>query len=67
MPPLENPFQKEKRTGTVPRGPEWMGRSGFEWVYRFLKEPRKLWRRDLLDGPHFLFHAGMELIRRCEY
>ena len=49
--------------GTVPRCPEWMGRAGFEWVYRFLKEPRKLWRRDLLDGPRFLYHAGMELIR----
>jgi len=49
--------------GTVPRCPEWMGRSGFEWVYRFLKDPRKLWRRDLLDGPQFLFHAGMEFFR----
>jgi N-acetylglucosaminyldiphosphoundecaprenol N-acetyl-beta-D-mannosaminyltransferase len=50
--------------GTVSRCPEWMGRAGFEWVYRFLKEPRKLWRRDLFDGPRFLFHAGMELIRK---
>jgi N-acetylglucosaminyldiphosphoundecaprenol N-acetyl-beta-D-mannosaminyltransferase len=49
--------------GTVPRCPEWMGRAGFEWVFRFLKEPSKLWRRDLLDGPRFLFHVGMELIR----
>jgi len=49
--------------GTVPRCPKWMGNAGFEWVYRFLKEPRKLWRRDLLDGPRFLFHAGLEAIR----
>lgn len=49
--------------GTVPRCPEWMGNAGFEWVYRFLKEPAKLWRRDLLDGPRFLFYAGMELFR----
>jgi N-acetylglucosaminyldiphosphoundecaprenol N-acetyl-beta-D-mannosaminyltransferase len=49
--------------GTVPRCPEWMGRSGLEWVYRFLQEPKKLWRRDLLDGPRFIFHAGVELIR----
>lgn len=48
--------------GTVPRCPEWVGRMGFEWVYRFLKEPGKLWRRDLLDGPRFLFHAGLELL-----
>jgi N-acetylglucosaminyldiphosphoundecaprenol N-acetyl-beta-D-mannosaminyltransferase len=49
--------------GTVSRCPEWMGRAGFEWVYRFLKEPGKLWRRDLLDGPRFLFHAGLEILR----
>lgn len=50
--------------GTVPRCPEWIGRAGFEWVYRFLKEPSKLWRRDLFDGPRFIFYAGLDLIRR---
>lgn len=49
--------------GTVPRCPEWVGRLGFEWVYRFMKEPGKLWQRDLLDGPRFIFSAGMELLR----
>lgn len=49
--------------GTVSRCPNWIGNAGFEWAYRFLREPRKLWRRDLLDGPRFVFHAGMELLR----
>jgi len=49
--------------GTVSRCPAWIGNAGFEWVYRFLKEPGKLWRRDLLDGPRFIFHAGIELLR----
>lgn len=49
--------------GIVPRCPDWIGRSGFEWLYRLLKEPTKLWRRDLLDGPRFLFYFGRELIR----
>ena len=53
--------------GTVQRCPEWIGRAGFEWVYRFFKEPAKLWRRDLLDGPLFLFHAGIDLFRNREY
>ena len=53
--------------GTVSRCPNWMGKAGFEWVYRFLREPHKLWRRDLLDGPRFLFHAGIELLRNREY
>ena len=48
-------------SGTVQRCPEWMGSMGLEWVYRLGKEPTKLWRRDLIDGPKFLFHLGMEL------
>jgi N-acetylglucosaminyldiphosphoundecaprenol N-acetyl-beta-D-mannosaminyltransferase len=50
--------------GVVPRCPEWIGRIGLEWVYRLLKEPKKLWRRDLIDGPRFLFHLGLDLIRK---
>lgn len=49
--------------GTVPRCPEWIGRAGFEWVFRLLAEPKKLWRRDFLDGPRFIYHAGLELFR----
>jgi len=50
--------------GTVGRCPDWIGRMGFEWVYRFLKEPKKLWRRDLIDGPRFLWHLGLDWIAR---
>ncbi len=48
---------------TVSRCPEWIGDAGFEWAYRFLREPAKLWRRDLIDGPRFIFHAAMEFLR----
>ena len=50
--------------GTVSRCPEWIGNAGFEWAYRFIREPKKLWRRDIIDGPRFLFHAGMEILKR---
>jgi N-acetylglucosaminyldiphosphoundecaprenol N-acetyl-beta-D-mannosaminyltransferase len=49
--------------GTVPRCPEWIGHAGFEWVFRLLAEPKKLWRRDFLDGPRFIYQAGLELLR----
>ena len=45
----------------VRRCPRWIGESGFEWAYRLLMEPKKLWRRDLLDGPQFLIHVLLEL------
>jgi N-acetylglucosaminyldiphosphoundecaprenol N-acetyl-beta-D-mannosaminyltransferase len=52
--------------GTVSRCPDWMGNAGFESVYRFVCEPGKLWRRDLIDGPRFIYHVGMELLRSRE-
>ena len=38
-------------TGAKSRAPVWMQRSGFEWLYRLLSEPRRLWRRYLVEGP----------------
>ena len=40
--------------GTVPRAPEWMARSGLEWLFRLGHEPRRLWRRYLIRDPKFL-------------
>jgi N-acetylglucosaminyldiphosphoundecaprenol N-acetyl-beta-D-mannosaminyltransferase len=36
-------------SGAIPRAPEWMQRSGMEWVYRLASDPRRLARRYLLD------------------
>ena len=44
-------------SGKVRRAPQWIGRLGFEWLWRLAMEPAKLWRRDLIDGPRFLYHA----------
>ncbi|MEP6784463.1 MAG: WecB/TagA/CpsF family glycosyltransferase [Sphingomonadales bacterium] len=37
--------------GTKQRAPLWMQRSGLEWLFRLLSEPKRLWRRYLVDGP----------------
>jgi len=42
--------------GTVPRAPMWMQRSGLEWLFRLLSEPRRLWRRYLKTNALFLWH-----------
>ena len=47
-------------SGKVSRVPKWIGEAGFEWVWRFVAEPGKLWRRDLIDGPRFLYHGVRE-------
>ena len=45
----------------IKRVPKWIGEKGLEWLWRFIAEPRKLWRRDLIEGPQFLFHVLLEL------
>ena len=40
--------------GRVKQAPAWMQRAGFEWFFRLLMEPRRLWRRYILETPLFL-------------
>jgi N-acetylglucosaminyldiphosphoundecaprenol N-acetyl-beta-D-mannosaminyltransferase len=40
--------------GKFKRAPRWMGRVGLEWAYRLSQEPRRLWRRYLVEGPRFI-------------
>lgn len=40
--------------GKYKRAPRWMGRVGLEWAYRLAQEPRRLWRRYLVEGPRFI-------------
>jgi len=41
----------EMIAGIRPRAPKWMQRSGLEWLYRLALEPRRLWRRYLVEYP----------------
>ena len=40
--------------GKTGNAPAWMQRSGLEWTYRLVQEPRRLWRRHLRNDPRFL-------------
>jgi N-acetylglucosaminyldiphosphoundecaprenol N-acetyl-beta-D-mannosaminyltransferase len=33
------------------RAPQWMSQAGLEWLFRLSREPRRLWRRYLIDSP----------------
>ncbi len=43
-----------------PQAPRWMQRTGLEWLYRFLHEPRRLWPR-YSQYPLFVFLAVAQL------
>ena len=40
--------------GTKRRAPDWMQRSGLEWLFRLGQEPRRLWKRYLVTNSIFL-------------
>jgi len=38
-------------TGRIKRAPLWMQKARLEWLHRLASEPKRLWKRYLLDGP----------------
>lgn len=42
-------------SGLVKRAPVWMRKSGLEWFYRFIQEPKRMWRRYLIGNSKFIF------------
>lgn len=46
--------------GNIKRAPTWMIDLGLEWLYRLLKEPRRLWRRYIIGNTIFIFYIFKE-------
>ncbi|WP_302422802.1 WecB/TagA/CpsF family glycosyltransferase [uncultured Prevotella sp.] len=46
--------------GTVERAPIWWQRHGLEWLYRLLKEPKRMWRRYIIGNALFLWNMTKE-------
>lgn len=42
--------------GTLDKAPEWMEKASLEWLYRLLKEPKRLWRRYILGGAKWILY-----------
>ena len=50
--------------GTVKRAPIWWQDHGLEWLYRLLKEPRRMWRRYIIGNTLFLWNISKEKWRK---
>jgi N-acetylglucosaminyldiphosphoundecaprenol N-acetyl-beta-D-mannosaminyltransferase len=46
--------------GLKRQAPRWMQRSGLEWLFRLGTEPRRLWRRYLLNNPRFVWRIFLQ-------
>ncbi len=50
--------------GHVRRAPRWMQQTGLEWFFRFLQEPRRMFRRYFIDDMAFVWLLLKEAWRR---
>lgn len=51
--------------GVTKRAPKWMQKTGMEWVFRLAQEPRRLWKRYVVDfGGFGIFFVRQWLLMR---
>jgi len=50
--------------GKTKRAPLWMQNSGLEWLYRFIQEPQRMWRRYLIGNIQFIWIAIKEKLKK---
>lgn len=50
--------------GTVERAPLWWQEHSLEWLYRLLKEPKRMWRRYIIGNTLFLWNITKEKLSR---
>ena len=53
--------------GITKRAPLWMQRIGMEWFYRFMQEPRRMWKRYLIGNAKFVWLVLQEKLKNGVY
>lgn len=54
-------------TGSIRDSPAWVKRMGLQWLHRLAQDPRRLWKRYLLNNPAFLWQIASQFLRLKEY
>jgi N-acetylglucosaminyldiphosphoundecaprenol N-acetyl-beta-D-mannosaminyltransferase len=50
-------------TGHMKDAPAWVKVAGLQWLHRLLQEPRRLWKRYLINNPLFLVNIALQFGR----
>lgn len=53
-------------SGRVKRAPVWMQKWGIEWLFRFLSEPRRMWRRYAIGNIQFLGIVLIQILKKMK-
>lgn len=51
-------------SGKVKRAPLWVQNCGMEWFYRFLQEPKRMWKRSFVTNGKFIFLVIKEKFKK---
>ncbi len=49
-------------TGRIKDAPYWMKVTGVQWVHRIYQDPKRLWKRYLVNNPKFVYQIALELL-----
>jgi N-acetylglucosaminyldiphosphoundecaprenol N-acetyl-beta-D-mannosaminyltransferase len=50
-------------SGRVSQAPPLLQRMGLEWLYRLIREPRRLWKRYFKHNPRFIYYFSIQLVK----
>ncbi len=49
-------------TGRIKDAPYWMKLTGVQWMHRIYQDPKRLWKRYLVNNPKFVYQITLELL-----
>ena len=47
--------------GLLKDSPSWVKKTGMQWCHRLIQEPKRLWKRYLVNNPIFLWKVVLQL------
>jgi len=54
-------------TGRIKDAPYWMKLTGVQWLHRIYQDPKRLWKRYLVNNPKFVYQIMLELLGIAKY
>ena len=54
-------------TGRIQDAPDWIKNAGMQWLHRLCQEPRRLWKRYLVNNPKFVLKMAAQLSGLAKY
>jgi N-acetylglucosaminyldiphosphoundecaprenol N-acetyl-beta-D-mannosaminyltransferase len=57
----------DMHTGRIKDAPYWMKFTATQWIHRIYQDPKRLWKRYLVNNPKFVFRIALQLLGLVKY